>query len=170
MTDDLARQFVEADARRIGRDLATLGIADFTAVTFAELDRDGALDAIDSRTLVKLTIGLRDELTSEMAAKAATAWRRLRARRPLAMIYVCFLGYDEDPRELWQFAEVRRYIRDWAKAAGISRDPLEAKRALPDKRFPCLLGLLAGCGYFGEAVRQDVLAQFRAKHGEVSRQ
>jgi hypothetical protein len=28
-------------------------------------------------------------------------------------------GYDDDPREIWEFPEVCRYVRQWAKATGL---------------------------------------------------
>jgi hypothetical protein len=39
------------------------------------------------------------------------------------------LGYDDDPREVWEFHDARRYVRWWAKFAGLN-NLAEAERWL----------------------------------------
>jgi hypothetical protein len=57
-------------------------------------------------------------------------------------------GYDDDPREIYEFPEVTRYVRRFARAANIDFD-LGCARL-----HPTSVGLLALCGAFGENLRQ----------------
>ena len=38
---------------------------------------------------------------------------------------ICLLGYNDDPREVWEFHDARRYLRWWARYAGMN-DPATA--------------------------------------------
>jgi hypothetical protein len=85
----------------------------------------------------------------------------LRAKAPDAPIYVHFLGYDDDPRELHEFADVRHYVRWWARAAGLA-DFDSAFTAVGDQvRFPCLLGILCACGAYGPEIASPAAAQLK---------
>jgi hypothetical protein len=113
-----------------------------------------------------VTIGTRDELTKAAAACYAARWREATARYPKAVFYLQLLGYDTDPRELWEFPEVRRYVRRWARLAGLSEletanfwiGNCEGRLASPltDPRVGTV-GLLTLCGVFGEPLRQQAL-------------
>jgi hypothetical protein len=75
---------------------------------------------------------------------------------------VSIAGYDQDPRELWELAEVRRFVRRWARAAGLG-DPYAAMREIGNgEQFPNLLVLLAKCGTFGKDYPFEVNIKERA--------
>jgi hypothetical protein len=119
-------------------------------------------------TLISFAIGARDKLTKAYAKTAGTAWREAIRRYPKAHFVVSLFGYDDDPREVWEFPEARRYVRQWARFAGLD-DPVTADCWLGtgqgrlDK--PVSLGTYEGsglaflgvCGVFGEEVQQAVL-------------
>ena len=112
---------------------------------------------------------IRVDLSVECALEAAATWKRIRAQSPDSSVFVALLGYDQDPRELFEFPEVCRGFRRWARAAGIHSDVNKAQAEIGDPmQFPALMGLLAGVGYFGEGVRQQVLKDYRAKHGQTT--
>jgi hypothetical protein len=145
----IARQLVEKDARRVGRGLRELGIPS-TAATFAEpmpVLEDGGEGAI-----VNLVIGTRDKLTVAEARAAGDKYREIIHRYPKAEIYLCLLGYDDDPRELPHIEDVARYIRRFAKFAGIN--DFETAFAGPIGEMGA--ALLAACGAFGEEIRRNV--------------
>jgi hypothetical protein len=51
-------------------------------------------------------------------------------------IVVGIAGYDQDPRELWEIVEVRRFVRRWARFVGLT-DPATAMREIGDEnQFP----------------------------------
>jgi len=54
-------------------------------------------------TLINLTIGTRDELTKRDADAAGRAFQEIRRRHSETLIALSILGYDQDPRELWEF-------------------------------------------------------------------
>jgi hypothetical protein len=64
-------------------------------------------------------IGRRDSLRKREALIAAEGWGKLTARYPRASFLLMIAGYDDDPREIWEFPEVCRYVRQWAKATGL---------------------------------------------------
>jgi hypothetical protein len=99
---------------------------------------------------VMFSIGARDELTRSEARKWGRAWRRFVHRYPNARIYIHLLGYDDDPREIWEIASAAEYVRQWAKYAGIAdiKEFAEAE-ALPLHRLS-LFFLLACGAFFGE--------------------
>jgi hypothetical protein len=164
--DEIASNLVEADAVNVGKRLRDLGIPS-DVITFAAVDNA----EIDAETMVQLVIGTRADLSAEAAIEAAETWKRIRAQSPHSIIGVCFLGYDQDPRELHDFPEVGRHLRRWARAASIPRDVEAASREIgDDMQFPVLMELLGACGHFGEPVRQQVLAEYRSRHGQVTRQ
>jgi hypothetical protein len=111
MSEDkkIAEQMVRADAKRMLRQLRSMstptGVADYSSIADAD---------IDNRTFVQLTIGVRGQLTRRNARDAAKMFREIVRRAPLAPVYPNFLGYDDDPRELWEIEEVRRYVCTWA--------------------------------------------------------
>jgi len=146
-----ARELVMSDARNAGRRLWEAGMPN-DAVTYDEI----AQTAIDPRTMVNLVIGTRDKLTEAAARDAGETWKKLRAKSPQSPIAIVILGYDQDPRELWEFPEVRRYVQWWAEAAGMDRP--EALLSLPDPiTGQALGGFLSACGVFGEGCRDYTL-------------
>jgi hypothetical protein len=81
-------------------------------------------------------------------------------------IHVAIAGYDRDPKELWEFAEVRRFVRRWARSAGLG-DPYVAMREIGNvEQFPDLLVLLAKCGTFGK----DYPFKIKIEEPSVARQ
>jgi hypothetical protein len=146
---ELARQFVLKDARRSAQMLRELGIQS-TALTFAEpmpVLEDGGEGA-----LVNLIIGERGRLAAAEARAAGVKYREIIRRAPRVSVYLCLLGYDDDPRELPHIEDVARYIRRFAKFAGI--DNFEAALAGPIGEMGA--ALLGACGAFGAEVRQQI--------------
>ena len=123
------------------------------------------------RMLLPVTIGTRNELTEQDARRCADMWRAITERYPRAMLMLNLLGYDQDPREIWEIEEAARYVRCWAHFSGM--DDLEtAERWIGASSAICKSGLdprlvgslglsfLAACGVYGPEARQQVLAGF----------
>jgi hypothetical protein len=53
-------------------------------------------------------IGERGKLTRQAAKHAAKLWKECLRRQPQAHITLSISGYDDDPRALWEFDEVKR--------------------------------------------------------------
>jgi hypothetical protein len=102
----------------------------------------GAIDSF----LVQLNLGYRGELTKNAAKNAATEWRKIRERYPRARINVGIFGYDQDPREVWEFPDARRFVHWFARFAGIT--PQEARLVSRDMG-DVLVGFFAACGCKG---------------------
>ena len=122
--------------------------------------------------MMMFTIGSRDDLTPSMCEKAAAAWRRITAENSKAKFMLHIGGFDDDPRELWEFPEVCAYAQQWAKLVGLDT-PEEADkwvgscegrlaRPLTDDE---LLGngfsVLSGLGVFGPEAQEDALADLK---------
>jgi hypothetical protein len=139
----LVRSFVAADLSNLVRRLHERGIRpEFVG-------RDDVIKD-DPHSIIQLIIGHRDNLTGRQAKESAKGWKLARSQAPRSPIHVAIAGYDRDPRELWEFAEVRRFVRRWARAAGLG-DPYVAMGEIGNiEQFPNLLVLLAKCGAFGE--------------------
>jgi len=113
------------------------------------------------------TIGSRNDLTPGMCEKAAAAWRTVTAENPKATFVLNVVGYDDDPRELWEFPDVCAYIQQWAKLVGLD-DIDEADKwigscegrlsPIKDLTEPNGLAVLAACGVFGEEMRRVSLS------------
>ena len=102
--------------------------------------------------LVVVTFGMRGDLTKREADVSAKDWLAQCKHFPNAKFYLQIAGYDDDPRELDEFPEVTRYVRRFARMTGLDDVAAADKWLLP----PCI-GLLAMCGVFGEAIRQEGL-------------
>ena len=63
------------------------------------------------RTALMITIGQRGALTKHNAREMAAAWREAVRRYPKAQLCISMLGYNEDPREIWQIEDAARYVR-----------------------------------------------------------
>jgi hypothetical protein len=119
--------------------------------------------------LIPITIGARGNLSKAEARTGAAMWREVTKRYPKGYFVICLLGYNADPREVWEFRDARRYVRWWARFAGV--DDIEtADRFLGlgsaigafDPRFAGAgVGFLAACGVFGEEARQVALRSFK---------
>lgn len=135
-------------------------------LSFEDPDRSAWPPGPGDRMIIPIIIGARDKLTKVEAEHCAYMWREVAQRYPKAYFMLMILGYDEDPRELLEFPDVRRYVRRWARLAGLD-DIEEADRWIgstagrietPDSKYlQGGLGLLAACGVFGESFRQVVL-------------
>jgi hypothetical protein len=97
--------------------------------------------------MVCIAIGRRDGLSKQAARVAARKWREVIHQYPkIACIRILMIGYDDDPREIWEIVDSARYVRRWARLAGIDdvetawNSPLGAEGA----------AFLAACGCFGE--------------------
>jgi hypothetical protein len=165
---DKAREAVVKDGQRLFRAMRDSG----APATIMSLDnQDQWPDYGDGEgVLIPFTVGHRGELAMEDAKRAAEHWRAATARYPKAIFQIVFLGYDEDPREIWEFPEVRRHLRRWARLTGLNDGaaavswlgtgegrldpPLDMEAASSLVLGPKLLAL---CGAFGEQARQAAL-------------
>ena len=76
--------------------------------------------------LVMFAIGRRGNMTPSTCEKAAAAWRTITAENPKARFMLQVGGFDDDPRDLWEFPEVCAYVQLWARFAGLT-DPDKAE-------------------------------------------
>src|SRR6266851_5124139 len=94
------------------------GIMDQVLVDF---DTDTSEYGDGDGTMINIAVGFRGELTAAKAKYFADYWRKAAIKHPKAWFCPTIYGYDDDPRELWEFEEVREYVRQWAQFAGIHR-------------------------------------------------
>src|SRR5262245_36815795 len=80
-------------------------------------------------TIIPFVIGMRGRLSKTEARKAASMWRNAIARYPKAIFYLNLIGYDQDPREMWEIVDAALYVRWFARAVGLDV-PDEALRIL----------------------------------------
>jgi hypothetical protein len=97
-------------------------------------------------------VGNRGDLTRRDAMRAAESWRENIKRYPKAHFVLHLAGYDEDPRNLWEIDEAARYVRRWARLAGLG-DIEKAGARLDDNA----LAWLAACGAFGDDIKRRVV-------------
>jgi hypothetical protein len=179
MNDDpkAARAAVEADicgmAREFRKFQEQTGV-DITPMSFENSDRSKWPEGPGEGIMIPIAIGMRGKLDKADAADCAAMWREVTARYSKAYFVLQFLGYDQDPRELWEFPDVRRYVRIWARLTGLNDLETANKwigtgegrltEPLAPDCEPVVLGVsfLAACGVFGEALRQEVLLQHKA--------
>jgi hypothetical protein len=100
-------------------------------------------------------------------------WRHMAARYPKAIFYLHLLGYDQDPREIWEIVEAARYVRSFARAAGLDdmdaalqffgpdSPTMKAGEASGDVKLCGTAGFLAACGVFGDDLKQEAWRNFR---------
>ena len=139
-----ARQFVEEDIRNAARAAAKAGLS----TDFVSYEHGLESTEAPEGTLINLTIGTRDELTKRESAAAACAFKEIRRRHPQAPIALIILGYDQDPRELWEFPEVCRYVRRFARSACLG--DWRIAMSVPWLHESWGIALLAACGAFGD--------------------
>jgi hypothetical protein len=146
---ELARQMARKDFARF------LDIVEqSTQCKLPVIDYDDPMPEVPgdgSGVLISLCIGSRGDLTRQDAARAAKQWRQHVKRYPKAHYYIHIAGYDDDPRNLWEIDQAARYVRRWARLAGLNS--LAAADQYLDERF---LAFLAACGAFGDAVKSRV--------------
>ena len=85
---------------------------------------------------IPVTIGCRGDLSKAQAKRAATMWREATGRYPKACFMICLLGYNDDPREVWEFRDARRYVRWWRASVAwtIPQSPIIG--SAPVRRWP----------------------------------
>lgn len=151
------------------------GLGDAAEVVFygseGACDLSGCPEGDGEGMFIPITIGRRGDLSKAEARRAAAVWRQATNRYPKAYFQICLLGYDDDPREVWEFHDARRYLRWWARLAGMN-DLATAERWLGASSAigrsgmsapwaPGCMGFLAACGVFGEELRQAALRGHR---------
>jgi hypothetical protein len=97
---------------------------------------------------IELTIGMRGSLARSFAKAAARTWREMLKRHPKAVFRVSIAGYDDDPRELCDFPEMREYVCRWARFAWVNFEALDALPFADEKT----VAFLAACGVFGDEI------------------
>ena len=107
-----------------------------------------------------ITIGTRDKLNTSAAKRNAKVWREAMQRYQQSYLFFNIAGYDNDPRELWEFPEVCRYVCHWAQLAGMddiehATHVLGVGSALHEQGL-LHLQLLAVFGVFGEQYKAKV--------------
>ena len=117
------------------------------------------------RKAFMVAIGQRGKLTKGRAREAAAAWREVVRRYPKAQLYISMLGYNEDPREIWQIEDAARYVRWWACYAGMDNEAavLRVGNMLAATNY----GLLVACGVFGEEAKAEAIQDYKQRHGTV---
>ena len=151
---DLARQAVERDRQQFAETIAdAAAAAGQPHVAQPGPSREGAPDVIS------IEIAARDNLTPDAAMAKGGQWRELAAQHPNAHFIPSVAGYDDDPRELWDFPGVCEYMQRWAAVAGIG--------AIDDMPSvdPSIIYLFAACGVFGPAIEAEARAEAREKFG-----
>ena len=141
-------------------------------------DRDGNCDLSGcpggdgEGMFIPITIGSRGNLSKAEARLGAKMWRQATGRYPKACFMLSLLGYNDDPREVWEFRDARRYVRWWARFAGMNdfatADHWLGMSSAIGRSMPVLgpmatggMGFLAACGVFGEELRQAALRGHR---------
>ena len=136
-------ELVKQDADRV-RKMAT----EITAELGNEMDVAGPEDDTShygdgKRVMTSFHIGSRGKLNQSTAEEYAESWKDFRARHPKSPVVIFFLGYDMDPRQIWDIPECAQYLRWFAEAAGINQ-PSDLPPDIDGQLF-CIMGL---CGVF----------------------
>jgi hypothetical protein len=167
MTEDkkIAAEMVARDAGRLGRDMRDVN----PATEFLSFERQSEWPDTDGEgVMMPITIGVRGMLTKREARHCAALWREAVRRYPKAYHAIHLLGFDEDPREIWDIPEAARYVRWFARFAGMD-DIKAAERyvlASPDAKLASLndhsvaesnVGFLAACGVYGDEMKAYTL-------------
>ena len=172
-----AEKMAVEDFRRTVKFARDLGIPQ-QVVSYEHGITEGELPPGDGEgTIIPFVIGMRGRLTKNEARKGGQMWRDASARYPKAVFYLSMIGYDEDPREIWEIVDAARYVRWFARAAGLDAmetalhwfgpgSPTMAAAVLPEagpglKALAGTLGFLAGCGVFGDEFRAAALRNLK---------
>ena len=151
----IAEEMVAADMNRLTQFLRGLG-EQVPMVAYDEKGLDPLpYDSADGDgVIVNLQIGARGSLSKERARQSAQAWRETALRYPKAYFIIALLGYDEDPREVWEIPEAARYVRWWAQYTGIADNIDSGHHFLG----PTGVAFLAGCGVYGDDLKREALS------------
>jgi hypothetical protein len=145
---DIDKDLVKQDAdrfREMAREIAdTYG----NVMDVAGPEDDTSRFGDGERVLVSFHVGSRGELDWFAAQEYARSWKIFRTRHPKSPVVIFFLGYDTDPREIWDIPECVQYLKWFAKTAGINK-PSD----LPPDIDSNLFGLMARCGVFPDVTR-----------------
>jgi hypothetical protein len=122
-----------------------------------------------TETVFVFTICERGRLTRKALATAVLAWRTLKIKTSTAiMIHV--IGYDDDPRELWQIPEVCEFVQKFcAKTKAHQHKALEPmSRAVllacgADPVFKVSVNMISA-----EQALQESMKFFKARLGKKS--
>lgn len=116
------------------------------AFTFEHLDR--ALDEFGAEAgAVLIELGGRDHFfASDVVRASEVLHAAIRRLSPQQTLILSIGGYDQDPRELHEVSEVRRFLRRVLKHAGITHWSNPAVAMLNEES----LALLLDCGVFGK--------------------
>jgi hypothetical protein len=115
------------------------------------------------RVLIHVTIGERGNLTKGEARLAASMWHAAIKRYPKGIFVLNLLGYNEDPREIWDIAEAARYVRWWARFADMNEiENAAGFLGLPGTSLDGVgVAFLAACGVFGDEAKRAALAKHK---------
>ena len=94
------------------------GVTDNPDVVICHYDDLAAAHAETASRGIVLCIGERGRLAPADMLRAVSAWRAVLQINP-ACLLLHVGGYDDDLRELWDIPDVRRYVVNWAIAAGV---------------------------------------------------
>jgi hypothetical protein len=100
---------------------------------------------------VGIEIGLAGHLTLENCFAGATAMLMALERYPFAEFSILLGGYDDDPREIWDIPEAKKYFQDFMSAMDALCCPPLKEWRLDDASW----GVLAMCAGHGEIVGRD---------------
>jgi hypothetical protein len=98
--------------------------------------------------VIWMMIGMRDQFSEDAAKGMAKVWREAITQHPHSTFCLTIDGYDDDPKEIWEFEDARLYVQQWTRFAGVD-DPETAQRYCTLET----LGFLAACGVFGEPTK-----------------
>ena len=158
MTEDkkIATEMVERDMQRLVKDMRAAGLP----VEFTPSERQSEWPDDNGEGTIMMTIGVRGHLTKREARECGAMWR--------------VLGYDEDPREICDIPEAARYVRWWARFAGMNGietaerylldDPLvDVNLAVLGNTSPAgaLIGFLAACGVYGDEMKAHAVRNLK---------
>jgi hypothetical protein len=76
--------------------------------------------AVTEPDLIWQIIGERGKLTRREAKMAPRKWKELLMCAPAARVMLSISGFDDDPRGLSEFEEVRKFVQQFARFAGIN--------------------------------------------------
>jgi hypothetical protein len=122
--------------------------------SWLEYRDSGQLDVqnITPKTMFNLEIGQRGNHTRRVAEAAAKAFRQVATKAGPGKILIHLVGYDSDPREVWEVEEAAEYVCLWASLAFTSENDLNL---LHERMIP----FLASCGVFGDYISKKSVSQ-----------
>src|SRR5262245_55571889 len=157
----LAAKMVEEDFRESLKSMRAMGARQDVAYCEGGAPPADLPPGDGEGLFIPFVLGSRGKLTKQEARAGARMWREASARYPKAHFHLVLLG------EVWEFSDVTRYVRWWARFAGL--DDLDtalrffgpsSPTGQPD---PIALFFLGACGVFGEGFKQQVLATANMK-------